>query len=300
MVRLRNLIVGGTVCWVAFVMYLCATLQTPAPPSRIDEELVVEPPFLSSPAATPNAVVLLPGFSMENTSSSSHEGFFGGNDTADDAAEALNGTSIAAAARSRVVAEAAKSTEEEDEPEHLALQDSAVALLTAQSECGIQTFTGRRSSRASSIYADDSAAKHGPSLAFDADSATSFHSACGLPMAPWWLSYKFAEPTTVSTIKLASDAPADYPKAWELQGRPFLKALQSEAHTTHACTLPCACIHCTHRPTPRAWYRLLGSPCCGSATILASIARRGCGSSRAIRRGHAATRSAAPIASSYP
>jgi predicted FMN-binding regulatory protein PaiB len=29
-------------------------------------------------------------------------------------------------------------------------------------------------------------------------------------MAPWWISFKFAEPTTVSTLKLVSDAPADY------------------------------------------------------------------------------------------
>lgn len=39
-----------------------------------------------------------------------------------------------------------------------------------------------------------------------------------LPSRRWTLSFPFAEPTTVSTIKLTADAPADYPLRWQLQG----------------------------------------------------------------------------------
>ena len=103
-----------------------------------------------------------------------------------------------------------------------AAHERTAARLTAPSECALQTFTGRGGARSSSVYsssADELAVqRHGATLAFDADTTTAFHSACGLPSAPWYLSYRFEEPTTVSVIKLTSDAPADYPAAWELHG----------------------------------------------------------------------------------
>ena len=111
-------------------------------------------------------------------------------------------------------------------------QGLAVKRLTAQSECQIQTFTGRSVAIASSVYSgaeptsamtnEDAgklaAQRHGAALAFDADTTTAWHGACGLPSAPWWLTYRFPEPTTMSTVKLTSDAPADFPLQWELQG----------------------------------------------------------------------------------
>ena len=49
-------------------------------------------------------------------------------------------------------------------------------------------------------------------------STQAYHGACGVAHAPWTLSFGFAEPTTVSTVKLTADAPADYPLHWQLEG----------------------------------------------------------------------------------
>lgn len=135
--------------------------------------------------------------------------------------------SLVATARFRIVAEANRSVREDEgsqaDPavEHVALQDAAVELLTSQSACVVQTASSsHRSARASSVYtSSDGLEHHAPSHAFDGDPATFFHSACGLPMKPWSLSFTFDSPTAVSTITLTSDAPADFPTAWELQGR---------------------------------------------------------------------------------
>ena len=107
-------------------------------------------------------------------------------------------------AKSRVMADAGDAAGDSvPSAEHAALQGAAVELLTAHSECTIQTFTGRHTAQASSTYSEsDNAAldaeRHGAALAFDADATTAWHAACGLPNAPWRLSYRFAEPTTVS------------------------------------------------------------------------------------------------------
>jgi len=99
-----------------------------------------------------------------------------------------------------------------------------VELLAEETECAIQSFTGRAGAEASSVYRSDSRSprlaleRHGASLAFDADTSTGWHGACGMPSAPWWLAYTFAEMTTVTHVSLTSDVPADYPLKWQLQG----------------------------------------------------------------------------------
>ena len=134
--------------------------------------------------------------------------------------------------------------------EHAALQGTAVELLTAHSECAIQTFTGRHAAQASSVYSAGGTAtdpleanRHGAALAFDADSTTAWHGACGLPNAPWRLSYRFAEPTTASLIKLTSDAPADFPKEWELQASNDGKRFTTLLRISRDAGIAADCIH---------------------------------------------------------
>ena len=196
--------------------------------------------------------------------------------------------SIASAARARVVAEASRQADEaavaaddrhraplRNATLHAALQGAAVQLLTGQSECDIQTYRTRHAARASSVYAGEepqlASARHGAPLAFDADSSTSFHSTCGIPAFPVWLSYRFAEATTVSSLRLTSDAPADYPRTWEFQGRsdvhaPFTTLLRVAGDPgivcstrLHAfrCDTPCTRTYEVRAPSEYLEYRLL-------------------------------------------
>ena len=86
----------------------------------------------------------------------------GSNGTAMGALDAdANVTTVVSMARQRVQLDASRM--EEGIPttgEHAALQGAAVALLTANSECNIMTFTGRNGARASSVYTGDTA-RHG-------------------------------------------------------------------------------------------------------------------------------------------
>ena len=267
--RLRRCLIGSFIIWLAVVVWLATMLEAPAPPDdppspppgAVDSKVQTS----ASASADANQLVAdaLAAAADNGVATATAEGDDGGATVADaaDASNAADGagpsgnaTSIAAAARSRVAAEAsayhddnADGVAEQVGPEHAALQGAAVELLTAQSECGIQTFTNRHTARAKSVYDDEvqgrsfAGSRHGAERAFDADSATSYHSACGLPAAPWWISYRFASPTTVSTIRLASDAPADYPKAWELQGRSDAKeAFVTILRVSHDPGIACA------------------------------------------------------------
>ena len=220
--RTRRLLIGLLLVWVLILGFVATRLQVPA---EVEAELEqpIEQPATAATTKTPVALIDPPSPPPVDDATATGSS----TDAVDSSATATSANaSIVAAARSRVAAEAAqRPVDEEADVEHTALQGAAVELLTAQSECMIQTFTNRLTARASSVYMGDGAeravarSRHGAALAFDADVATSYHSACGLPNTPWWVSYNFGSPTTVSTIKLTSDAPADFPRSWELQGR---------------------------------------------------------------------------------
>ncbi|MDC0525446.1 hypothetical protein OAO87_00510 [bacterium] len=173
--RARRLLVGALTAWLVIVLCITWHLGAPDDDALLDDEVL--PPAAAGPPPPPPAPPAAPPPPAPP----------------DDVGAAVANATIVATARSRVAAEAARQPEDEEaDGAHTALQGAAVELLTSQSECGIQTFTGRTSARASSVYdggdARLAAGRHGAALAFDADSATSFHSACGLPNSPWWVS----------------------------------------------------------------------------------------------------------------
>lgn len=231
MTRLRRVLITIFMVWFGAMVWLATMLEAPAPPddapsppplhvdTKASAQLVADALATAASDGIGGAEEL--GAAAASTTAGSSEG-----DSEAPAAAAMtvggdgNGTSIVASARSRVAAEAGSMHDdnsdgiaEEVGPEHAALQGAAVQLLTAQSECGIQTFTNRHTARSKNLFDGDvggaslAGSRHGAERAFDADSATSYHSACGLPAAPWWISYRFPSPTTVSTLRLTSDAP---------------------------------------------------------------------------------------------
>jgi hypothetical protein len=246
MARTRRLLVGLLTVWLVVVVYVALQLDAPALP---EEPEAVRDPALAARGEPPATVSAVPP-TVANTSVTAEDG--APSDSASNASTSgASGASIVSAARSRVAEEAARRPEDEElDVAHTTLQGAAVELLTAQSECVIQTFTNRLTARASSIFDAGADGRHGAALAFDADSATSFHSSCGLPNAPWWITYAFDAPTTVSTLRLTADAPADYPKRWELQ------ACSTRRTRRHKMTPPLAphdTAHAhtaTHRHTP--------------------------------------------------
>ena len=205
-------VVGGLFCWLLLFL-LCADRfldgdtkaghVTPSSSSPKPRPPSTSPPPTAVPAAAPD----LPSMQILEDPVEPVEV---------DADEAPN---IVGAARTRVVAD--HEVGGHDGSEHVALQDAAVELLTSQSACTVQTASSSgRAAYASSVYrGSDGLERHPAAHAFDGDEFTFFHSSCGLPMSPWTLGFTFDTPTAVATITLSSDAPADYPRSWELQGR---------------------------------------------------------------------------------
>ena len=237
---------GALVAWILSVMVLASWAL------RSDDGRAKRAPPLA--ASNPN-IVVSPSPPKPQTSSIVEQPEIVEPDVEPDNVEpeeeewSVASASLVSAARARVVADAAQPAAEEGNVsaapvvEHAALQDAAVELLTSQSACTLQTASrSQQSARASSVYrGTDGLERHGPSHAFDGDAATFFHSACGLPHAPWWLSFSFDAPTPVATIRLTADAPADYPRAWELQGRadarsPFTTVLRVSDDPGISCT----------------------------------------------------------------
>ncbi|MDC0525445.1 hypothetical protein OAO87_00505, partial [bacterium] len=96
---------------------------------------------------------------------------------------------------------------------------------------------------------------------------------------------RFDAPTTVSTVRLTSDAPADYPRAWELQARadahaPFVTILRVSRDAGITCPTRLRQFRCD-LPRTRSYEvrsQLLGLLFRGASIAVSTLSTRASGS----------------------